>query len=243
MLLQAEVLLMVLAIGLYLYDSALLLHVNEGVILPKRGGGWLVRFGSSNVCLMGKELYLPSPFSPHRPAFRLLWDLPSKPMEVQSAWEARRELFKAVVPLVWAMAFALFVLLPLGLFSRLGDRMVLLAIVVLYLNIAGALSWLGMHRKQLGMSIRHFGVLAFELLVCPPFAVNVIRRVSLEMPVDDDLMVVARQLQAPADWSATRERFIARLDEEIDAEDENSTRIALLRDSRKKLIEDESCPA
>jgi len=94
--------------------------------------------------------------------------------------------------------------------------MVLLAIVVLYLNIAGALFWLGMHRKQLGMSIRHFGVLAFELLVCPPFAVNVIRRVSLEMPVDDDLMVVARQLQAPADWSATRERFIARLDEEYE---------------------------
>lgn len=243
MLPQAEVLLMLVAAGLYLYDSALLLHINEGVVTPKRGGGWRVRFGSSHLSFRGKELYVPSPFLPHRPGFRLLWDLPSRSMEARSVWKARRELFKPVVPLVWAMAFALFVLLPLGLFSVLGDWILLLALAVLYLGSAGALLWLGTRRRQLGMSARQFGILAFELLACPPFAVNVIRRVSVEMPLDADLMSVARELQAPADWNATRGEFITRLDEQIDAEDENSERIARLRDSRRKLIEEGPCPA
>lgn len=243
MLPQAEVLLVLLAVGLYLYDSALLLHINEGMVAPTRGGGWRVRFGSSHVSFRGKELYLPSPFLPHRPEFRLLWHLPSKSMEALGVWEARRHLFKALAPLVWAMALALFVLLPLGLFSVLEDGILLLAIALLYLGIAGALFWLGMKRKQLGMSNRRLGALAFELFVCPPFAVNVIRRVSAEMPLDADLMSVARQLQVPADWNVARGEFIARLDEQIDTEDVNSERSALLRDSRQKLIEEPPCPA
>jgi hypothetical protein len=243
MLPQAEALLVLLAVGLYLYDSALLLHINEGVIAPKRGGGWQVRFGSSQLCLRGKELRVPSPFLPHRPEFRLVWGLRSKSMAADSVWEARRELFKPLAPLVWAMACALFVFLPLGLFSVLGDWILLAAIGVLYPSIAAALVWLGMKRKELRMSARQLSRLAFELLVCPPFAINVIRRVSAEMPLDSDLMAVARQLQDPADWHATRKAFIARLDEQIDAEDENSERMALLQDSRQKLMEEGPCPA
>src|SRR5688500_14558936 len=104
MLPQAEELLMLLTIGLYLYESALLLHINEGVVAPTRGGSWRVRFGSSHLSFRGKELYVPPPFLPHRPEFRLLWGLPSKSMEAHSVWEARRDLFKALGPLVWAMA-------------------------------------------------------------------------------------------------------------------------------------------
>ena len=234
---------MLVALGLYLYDSALLLHINEGVLTPKRGGGWRVGFGSSHASFRGKELYVPSPFLPHRPGFRLLWDLPARSMEARSLWKARRALFKPIVPLVWAMALALFVLLPLGLFSVLGDWSLLLALAMLYLGIAGALLWLGARRRQLGLSPRQLGVLVFELLACPPFAVNVIRRVAVEMPLEADLMSVARQLQTPADWSETRGELIARLEEQIDAEDEGSERIALLRDSRQKLIEERPCPA
>ena len=234
---------MLVAIGLYLYDSALLLHINEGVVTPRRGGGWRVRFGSRQVSFRGKELYMPSPFLPHRPGFRLLWDLPARSMEARSVWQARRDLFKPLVPLVWAMALALFVLLPLGLFSVLGDWILLVALITLYLGIAVALLWLATRRRQLGLSPRQLGILVFELLACPPFAVNVIRRVSVEMPLEADLMSVARQLQAAADWNETRGEFIARLDEQIDAEDEDSERSVLLRNSRQKLLEDGPCPA
>jgi hypothetical protein len=63
------------------------------------------------------------------------------------------------------------------------------------------------------------------------------------MPLESDLMAVARRLQDPADWEATRKEFIARLDELIDAEDEHSARMALLQDSRQKLMAEGPCPA
>lgn len=240
---QAEAALMLVALGLYLYDSALLLHINEGVISPRRGGRWRLRFGSSHLSFRGKELYLPSPFLPHRPGFRLLWHLRPGAMDASAAWEARRKLFRPVAPLVWAMGCALFVLLPLGLFSFFGDWILLLAVGVLYAGIAGALLWLGMKRKELGLSARRLGSLAFELVACPPFAVNVVRRLSVEMPLDADLLAAARQLQGPEDWEATRGELIARLDEQIDAEDEDSERSALLKASRKRLAEEIPCPA
>lgn len=243
MLPQAEVLLMLVAVGLYLYDSALLLHINEAVLAPGQQGGWRVRFGSSHVSFKGKELYLASPFLPHRPEFRLLWGLPSRPVESYRLWEARRDLFKPLAPLVWAVAVALFVLLPLGLFSVLGEWILLVAMAVLYVSIAGAVVLLGGRRKALGMSRRRFAALAFELFACPPFAVNMVRRVSMDMPLDADLISVARELLAPADWSATRAEFLARLEEQIEAEDENSERFGLLSDSRRKLIEETPCPA
>jgi len=239
---QAELVLMLVAAGLYLYDSALLLHINEGMVMPARGGAWRVRFGSSRLSFRGKELYVPSPFLPHRPEFRLLWSLRSGSVEAHGAWKARRDLFKPLAPVVWAMACALFVLLPLGLFSIVGDWILLLALAVMYLGAAGALLWLGAKRSALGISRRQFWMLAFEFFACPPFAVNVVRRVAVEMALDSDLLSVARALQTPADWHASRGEFIARLDEQIDAE-EDSERSALLRQSRQKLIEEAPCPA
>lgn len=234
---------MLVALGLYLFDSAVLLHINEAVITPRRGGGWRLRFGSRHFTIRGLELYLPSPFLPHRPGFRLLWESRPGPVDAPGTWEARRRLFRPVAPLVWSMACALFVLLPLGLYSVLGDWALLLAIAMLYSGIGGALLWLGMKRKQLGLSARRLAILAFELLACPPFAVNVVRRVAAEMPLDADLVAAARALQRPEDWAATRGELISRLDEQIDAEDENSERSALLKQSRHGLLEEHPCRA
>jgi hypothetical protein len=117
------------------------------------------------------------------------------------------------------------------------------ALALLYAAIAGALLWLAMNRRELGLSARRLGGLAFELLACPPFAVNVVRRVSVEMPLDADLLGAARQLQSAEDWNATRGELIARLDEQIDAEDESSERSALLKESRRRLAEENPCRA
>lgn len=234
---------MLVALGLYLYDSAVLLHINEAVITPRRGGGWRLRFGARHFTFRGRELYLPSPFLPHRPGFRLLWAPRPGSMDAPATWEARRRLFRPVVPLVWSMACALFVLLPLGLYSVLGDWALLLAIAMLYAGIAGALLWLGIKRNELGLTARRLGILAFELLACPPFAVNVVRRVAVEMPLEADLARAARELQRPQDWNAARSELIARLDEQIEAEDEDSEHGALLRQSRHRLVEEHPCPA
>ena len=229
---------MALAIGLYLYDSTVLLYFDEGIVLPAGRDRWLVRFGSGNVRLMGKDLFLPNPLLPHRPLYRLSWRIPALPARADGKWQERRALFRSLAPMTWGMALALFVLLPLGLFSRLGEPMLLAALVLLYLSILAALSWVAFHRVRLPLPAKMLVLLAMECLVCPPFALNLVRTISLAMPVAEDLAVAARTLQAPEDWNATRLELIKRLEEEIDGEEEHSERAALLASSKSRLIEE-----
>jgi len=226
--------LIALAAGLYLYDSARLLYYNEGVLVSRRGG-WLVKFGWRAFRIRGKEIFLPHPLFPHRATFRLPWSVEAAGGASTRDWAALARRFRPLVAFVWGMATALFVLLPLGLFSRLGEKMILAAAVILYLNIAAALVWIALHRAELELSRRRLAALAFESLVCSPFALNLVRKISSEMALSDDLMAAARGLQGERDWSATRAQFIARIDEELEAEDEESERASKLRRYRGQL--------
>lgn len=231
----AESVLMACAVGLYLVDSALLLYFNEGVVSPKGRDGWIVRFGST-LRLRGRELFIPSPLAPHRPLFRLAWN-PEGGGAGDPTWTSRRAALSPLAPLVWGMALAVFVLLPLGLFTRLGDAMLLAAVALLYLSIVAALGWLALARRRLGIAGKRLTALAFEALVCSPLAINLVRKVSAEMPANEDLVAAARRLQAPQDWDRARRQFISRIEEELDAEDESSARASLLRKRRQDLLQ------
>lgn len=240
MLHQSEMLLMVVATSLYLYDSALLLYVDEGVVISAGGSRWLVAFGSSRVRLLRKELLVPHPMLPHRPMFRLSWRVPCGSPVAGGNWTTCATLLNPLAPMVWAMGLALFLLLPLGLFTRLGHPLSIAAVLVLYLNLLAALAWLWLKRAALGISAKRLALLSFESLACCPLAVNLVRKVSLEVRVEEDLVIAARRLQRPQDWKATRAELIARLDEELDYEEEDSARSAVLKQSRKQLLEGRS---
>ena len=243
MLFGPELLLMAVAAGLYVYDSALLLYSNEGILTLKGARDWRVSFGSNQIRLMGKEVFVPNPLFPHRPQFRLLWDTQRKPGKIDAGWEARRALFKPLLPMTWGMTLALFVLLPLGFFTRLGEPMLIAAIGVLYLNIIAVLVLLGIRRSRYGLSGKRFVVLAFESLVCSPLALNLVRKVSAGIPIHEDLVTIAGELQSPANWNASRIAIITRLDEELDLEDEHSERAVALRRFRDGLLaNDMPCP-
>ncbi|MBI3529016.1 MAG: hypothetical protein HY067_13735 [Betaproteobacteria bacterium] len=235
--LQEEVLLMVLAVGLYLYDSMMLLYCNEGVLVPA-GKGWKVRFGFREPRIRGKELFIPVPWFPHRPMFRLSWRFEGIPPQpgVEN-WQARRKVPLPMVALVWSTAVALFVMLPLGFFTRLGHGMLLAAVVLLYLSIVSLLAYLWFHRNKMNLSIKQVGKFAFEYLTCPPFALNVVRTLSSIPKVGEDLVTAARRLQDLDGQAKTRQQLILRLDEEIELEEEGTERMAKLQAHRLQLAE------
>jgi len=242
MLLEYEALLMASVVGLYLYDSSVLLYANEGVLIPA-GKHWRVGFGSDKARLLGKELFVPNPLLPHRPLFRLSWQFEGGASASGTDWTTRRDTFGPLVPLVWIMTLALFVFLPAGLFTRLGERMILSAILLLYLGIVLALVWLWINRARFELSRRRLAGLSFESLACSPFALNLIRKISLGMPVHEDLASAACRLQDPEDWRSTRTQMIARLSEEIEGEESDSARSRALLEHRRKLSErDAACP-
>jgi len=244
MLLEYEALLMGSVVSLYLYDSTFLLYANEGVLIPGRKQRWHVGFGSDRARILGRELFIPNPFLPHRPMFRLSWQFEGRDSVLGGGWTTRRDAFGPLVPLVWVMAVALFVLLPAGLFTRLGERMILSAILLLYLGIVLALIWLWVNRARLELSSRRLAGLSFESLACSPFALNLIRKISMGIPVREDLVSAARRLQGPDDWRSTRMEMIARLNEELEGEEDDSERALALMEHRRNLSErDAACPA
>jgi len=83
--------------------------------------------------------------------------------------------------------------------------------------------------------------LSFECLVCPPVAVNLVRKLSLGLPeINQDLLVVSQNLLGVEDWRITKEEFISRIVEDIDFEDENTPRFVNLNATRDKLLKETS---
>lgn len=235
---QAELLLMAMVTLLYIYDSCLLLHANEGILISKGKNKWLVCFGSDKAGGIGKELFFPNPFFPHRPMFRLSWKFEGSFEVENGTWIPPVNIFTPLVVMIWGMIFALFFFLPIGLFTKFGDKSLLLAGGLLYFSVIGSLLYLWFQRAQLNLPRRRFIELAFESMVCPPFALNLIRKVSAGMHVKEDLVNVARRLQKSSEWSITRIEIVNRLDEKIEFEDEDSIRLAALKDYRRKLVEE-----
>ena len=233
--LQEEVLLMILVVALYLYDSMALLYCNEGILVPT-SNGWKVRFGFREPKIRGKELFIPAPWLPHRPMFRLAWQFEgnSAPAAAED-WQAKRKVPLPMTALVWGIAVALFLLLPLGFFTTLGHGVLLAAVVVLYLCIVSMLAYMWIHCDEMLLSKKQVGKLAFEYLTCPPFALNAIRTLSSGRKVGEDLVTAARRVQDIDRQATTLQQLIVRLDEEIELEEEGTERMAKLQAHRLKL--------
>lgn len=233
--LSDELLLMLLIAGLYLYDSGLLLFCNEGILVPA-AKGWKIQFGLREPRIAGKELYLPAPWLLHRPMYRLSWRFEGGNVQDHAAeGDAMRNAPPILVLLVWSIAMVLFVLLPLGFFTSLGSRILIAAAGLLYLSIILALVYLLACRETMKLTRKQIGKLAFEYLICPPFALNLIRAVSLSQPPGEDLISAARRLQTAEAWKLTRGQLLLRLDEEIEMEIEGTQRMAGLKNHRAGL--------
>ena len=239
MTLSVELQLLALTIGLYVFDSMLLLFPNEGLLTSIGNSKWHISFGSDTTRVRGKEVLFPNLFLPQRPIFKLSWDYEgvnaSKLMNVD--WLAQKNLFKNLMIPIYAIAFAQFILFPYVIFFFLTDLSIIIAIAYLYGSVLLALFLIYRKRDLFHISKRNFFSLSFECLVCPPVAVNLIRKISLSLPdINEDLLSVAKRLLEDEVWHVTKNSFMSKLMEEIDFEDEGTPRYIKLIANRDKIL-------
>jgi hypothetical protein len=234
---HAEVLLVTAMAGLYLYDSARLLHSNEGVLAATLGGRWSLHFGAEHYTLRGKEPFVPNPLLPHRPVFPLRWKQQLAPATpAAQRWTPPPfGPYKMLAPLVWLMALALFGLIPAGLFSRYGNLAVAAGILLFYATALIALAYVWIKRGALKLTGRQVGALAFESLTCPPFALNLVRHISWRAAPTEELVSAARRLLRKDDWAATLPTVIKRIDNAIAWENEGTPRAQALAEYQASL--------
>jgi hypothetical protein len=235
-----EVLLMILAVSIYLFDAGLLLYRNEAVLFPVRTGKYSVAFSPGWGQLFGRLVYLPNPFMPHKPVYRLSWQAraaPASPVTGKPVWEEASRSLATLAPFIWAMFLALFVLLPVGLFTRVGNAALFAGIAVLYLNAMAVLVLLFRRRHQWGMTGKRFAAIAFESLVCIPCALNLVRKISSAIPVREDLVEAGKRLLSPDDFRFMLGLVAAQVIEELDMEDAQSDRHRELEAYRTRITE------
>lgn len=185
-------------VGLYLYDSILMLCHNE-IALEKKIGGYIV-FSGGMLELGGRHLFLPNPCCPHRTIMRLSWpDNGLLGEQVQRMQKSRVELILSIIaPWTWGLFGLFFLALPSALW--IGTSAVLLGWLVLtYLVIVAMLTQVCRYRRGLNLSARAVVGLALDALLCAPFAMNIVRKISLRQVPSSSLRAIAATMHSPAE--------------------------------------------
>ncbi|SDP69594.1 hypothetical protein SAMN05216303_106152 [Rhodoferax sp. OV413] len=231
---------MLLAWGLYIFDSARLLSGNEA-IMRSCGQGWQAVFGSNRWKIRGKEPYIPNPLTPYVQMYVLQWDFVRVGGQEQGdgALKKRPE-FSSFTPFVILSALCLFVLLPIGLYTRAGVWAALPAVMTMYLSNVAALVTLARRRRVLGLTPSQYWGLVVECLTCPPFAINLIRRLCALQPVKEDFVAASARVLPEEALTEVNTQCRLRLDEQIDYADDAGSRMQTLVAARARFAAEEA---
>ena len=241
---STEFLLVALAAGLYLFDAIVLLHADEGLLVHGGRDRWWATLAPDHLVLGGRNIYVPNPLRPHESIYRLGWQFDGGvAAPADTRWTDSSAVLAGLRLPLWSLGTALFVLLPLGLFTPLGYRMSLAALAVLYGSLLALIVVLARARNALGMSRARFASLAVESILCPPFALNLARKLALRIDVDEDLLSASRRLLDRAGWNALRIACMRRLEDALRIEPADSPRKAALEAHLARLAaESEELP-
>ncbi len=235
--LSFEALLILGVLGFYLYDSAILVFSNE-LIFVESYGRWSVSLPSSRWRMMGKLLFFPNPLTADNLIFRTTWSTADNPSNPEL-----EDMSKLLAPvsylriLVMVLMVLLAIVFPFVIF-RLGAGVDFLKVLFLiYFTIINMLCYIYIKRVNLGLDKKTFATLAFDALACPPFAINLLRKISLRHMLCKNPVEFAAKKLEPEAFKRFIEELNKRLSEELECEDEeNSPRSLELVKYREKLI-------
>lgn len=232
---------MLLALALYIHDALIPLAPNEAV-LARRGQGWRAVFGSFRWPLAGKEPCAPGLLAPHRAFVRLAWRFEGAPSAAPRRRVQESVGLGGLALCTWLSLVTLFVLLPLCLFGQAGAWMTLAVIGLLYtVNLAALVLLYRVHRRLQGPAGRYWAI-AFECLVCPPFCINLVRRACAWEGMNEDFLQACQRLLPAEALTEAHAQCLQRIDEQIAFEDEQSSRMAALQETRARLLPREASP-
>ena len=221
---------------LYLKDGLLMLERDEAVLVRGWRGRWRAGFGPRDWLLGGRSPWLCNPFKPLQPVLRLRWNAvtAATPLPPSAQADVPGEL-RALLPWVGVIWALLFVGLPIAFYAHFGLPVLLALVGELYAAIVIALVLVYRRRDALGLGGRAFGVLAFELLACAPYAANLVRRLSLQRRMDEDFVAASERLLKDDALAHMRIQCAGRIDDELEAIDVDSPRARALRDARERF--------
>jgi hypothetical protein len=201
----------VVAFLLYAYDSARLLAPHD-LLLVEAGRGRLRPLLTDNPFTAGGRTLTCAPLHlPHRGVFLAAWGGPgvARP-ELAATLDSLERLRGRLAPVRGLAALAFVLLFGLGpaVTLALGPSAGVLAVAaLLYPTVVAAIVVIWRRRHDFGLTARRAAWLGLEILVCPAFLPNLVRRLTGERPLEPDgVQVVAATAAADV-----RDEFLGRL--------------------------------
>lgn len=228
-----EVLLVLGVVALYLQDLLSLLHYDE-LVLVHAGRRWRASTGGSQWA--GRYLHVSNPLAPGRALFRASWlacppDGDTASTSLPHFLDALQP-FRIVARLMW---LELLVALPLLLWVFPHPLAVLALFAVIYASAACLALQLWRYRRVLELANRDLALLAFEVLACPPYAINVVRRLGLRRGLPDDTLAFAARILDARELSRLRAAIESRISLASDLGAVSDPRQRSLQSARSRL--------
>lgn len=237
MTLSFEVLLVLGVLGFYVFDSAMLFFSNEFAYIQSKGK-WLFAYPGSCCQILGRNLYIPNPLTPARPLFRLCW-FDSVTNEQQEDYEALQQFVDALKPLRYftMVLFALLIVgLPVMIYMNGSDWALIFLFSLIYITVGGMLIQIYLQRKELSLPTKTFVKFAFDSLLCVPFSLNVLRKITMHRIFVGDPIKLAQKLFDETDFIQLVNVICNRIDEELEYEEKESARYEMLNHYKMQIM-------
>ncbi|OEY96627.1 hypothetical protein BJD20_00985 [Acinetobacter proteolyticus] len=202
--LSFDILIILGIVGFYIYDSAHLYFYNEFNLQKGLGSTFKSQLISRQLNVFRKYLFIPNLLLSHQLLFKCAWKIKDpEPVVHTHDIVHLKNISQTLKPLQWINIF-IFVLtlavLPFLILFKAGYLAVAIILVIIYsLNLISIL-FVIVKRKKLQLSWLKIMQLLLDALLCPPFALNLLRKISLNYHAKTDGILLAAQILNPQQY-------------------------------------------
>ena len=209
------------ALLLYVWDSAVLLSPRELLLVEAGRGRFSAALSESPFTVAGRVLAFSPLLLPWRGSFVAPWGRPwvgaaDLAATLWSVQQHRGALLAVRVLATWAFVL-LFVAAPLVTFFMGPNTAVVYTAILLYPTALAAIACLWWQRERLGLTGARTAWLTVDVLLCPAFLPNLVRKITVPRRIEID----GAQVLFAAAPREVDERFLACLESRAEQEEES----------------------
>jgi len=220
---------------LYVYDAIQMVYANDVLIIYK-SGTWTYKLDRGHFLILGKKFYIPNLISFGDFAYCLQWDNLEVPISNNkiSFSDIQNSLYGVQI-CAYFTAFLLLILMPIALFVIKIELLSVIILALIYISCIGMSFLIFMQKSKLRFSGGEFFYLSLELILCPPFALNVVRKINCHINKKETSINVAKALLSRSQFTQLCEEIIDLVDCQINSEIDDHEEIARLTKVRNSI--------
>ena len=224
-------------IGFYIYDSLSLLFHNQ-IVFTETSKTWDFTFPSHRFRFGNKFVFLANVFMPFQSVFYSSWPCIEKTperIELNALNKFLNSLFifRLLSIILWV---TLILILPpiLLMYGTIFNLLTILGVT--YVTIFLMIFFLWRFKKRLNFSNKDFFSIVFDILACPPFAINVVRKITLKQKFKFTPIEFSKKRLSQKERLKFQYQLNERIEESIDECDDNSAYKKQLANYKQRLV-------